>query len=73
MQQTKGFGSNPLGNASAAECAQLGGTFIKESEIKWVRTFRVLRALRPLRVIKRTRAEASGKQSIQIDSNVGKY
>jgi hypothetical protein len=52
-QQTEGFCSNPLGNASAAECAQLGGTFIKESEIKWVRTFRVLRALRPLRVIKR--------------------
>lgn len=52
-QQAEGVCSNPLGNASAADCAELGGTFIKESEIKWVRTFRVLRALRPLRVIKR--------------------
>jgi Ca2+-binding EF-hand superfamily protein len=52
-QGADGVCSNPLGNASAAECAELGGTFTKESEIKWVRTFRVLRALRPLRVIKR--------------------
>lgn len=52
-QQAQGVCSNPLGNVSQTSCDSFDGAWIKESEIKWVRTFRVLRALRPLRVIKR--------------------